>query len=478
MLVSRSAALVAVVFVALSGCASDEPNDDGASLGPASISRIEALGDATLVSTPGNRIAEFMVARDPHDADHLVTAYGDYDSPGGVLNCAFSVSFDGGASWTVSEPVPGFSGPYLQFDGWVDFDKHGGVHAVCLRQAGPGATTEAWLYYFRSDDGGLTWSEAMQVPTEPPDRSTDKSVLAVGRDGTVYAAVSGLVARTSDNGTTWVPATPVDDGFAVLNGMVEDNAGNVYLLGLAGDVTVQRTADAGETWQPTTVGPFSIPPGYNDQNRWVDQRPWTALPVLAHDETTDDVWVAYQSWDDAAAAYRLHLYRSGDAGATYASVPVPAFSSSACAEPCHRTHPAIGFDLAGRIGMVVQLTQDGGHFKEVQFTASADHGATWLPPVVLSQTDGILMAGWSNPNALLPAPDNAGEIASGLAADPTTAHNVAAGIALSTAVSELQLRWNGEYWGLTAGTDGFAAMWIEHGPDGRPQLWSQVLVLA
>lgn len=475
--------LVALMLtvIGLAGCSNAPAPADGppadTAQEAAAIAAAVPLAEPTLISTQGNRIAEFMVARNPHDPDHLVTAFGDYDSPGGVLNCAFAVSRDGGASWTVSDPVPGFSGPYLQFDGWVDFDEFGGVHAICLRQAGPGATTQAWPYHFRSADGGLSWSEAIRIPTEQPDRSTDKSVLAVGRDGTIYGAVSGLVGTSRDNGSTWAPMQQVEGGFAVLNGMVEDNRGGIHLLGLqSGEVTIQRTSDGGQSWNASKAGDFRIPPGYNDQNRWVDQRPWTALPNLAHDAVHDDLYVVYQSWDEGYGGYRLHLWRSVD-GRNYTEVAVPDFSSPTCPDPCHVTHPTVGFDLEGRMGITVQLTQDGGHAKEVWFSASGDHGATWIEPLQLSRTAEMGRDGWSNPGAFAPKPQNAVAIAQGLAADPATAHNVAAGVALSTAVSELQMRWNGEYWGLTASTEGFVAMWIEHNDDGRPQLWSRLIQL-
>ena len=467
-------AAVALAALLLSGCFNGGGGHGTPDVILAAIPTLVPLGEPAHVSTPGHRVAEFMVNRDPNDPDHLVTAFGDYDSPGGVLNCAFAASFDGGRTWTVSKPVPGFSGPYLQFDGWVDFDERGGAHAICLRQGGPGSTAQSWPFYVHSADGGLSWTEAQRIPTQVPDESTDKTTLAVGRDGTVYAAVSNLVGTTRDNGTTWAPMAPVADDLFVLNGMVEDGAGTLFLLGLSGgDVTVARTSDHGKTWSRAAVGPFAIPPGYNDQNRWVDQRPWTALPNLAHDPATDDLWVTYQSWDESYGGYRLHLYRSADHGLSFAETPVPAFASPACADPCHVTHPAVAFDQAGRVGLLVQLTKDEGVLKVVQFSASADHGATWAAPVDLSHTDG--MDSWRNPQAFTPMPQDAQAAAAGVAADPTTAHNAAAGAALSAAISELQMRWNGEYWGLAASSQGFVAMWIDHSGGGRPQLWSQVV---
>lgn len=448
------------------------PTDDA----PASLSAtsLVPIADTVLVSAPDHRIAEFMVNRNPNDPDHLVTAYGDYDSPGGVLNCGFSVSVDGGRSWTVSEPIPGFSGPYLQFDGWVDFDEWGGVHGICLMQAGPGSTTESVAYYIHSPDGGFTWKTPTVVP---PGGSTDKTAAAVGRDGTVYLASSGVVATTSDNGTTWREFTEVaTNGPRVFDGMAEGNDGTIFLLGLdGGQVTLARTTDHAATWETTSISEFNIPPGYNDQNRWVDQRPWTALPVLAHDPLTDDLYVSYQTWHTDYGGYRLHIWRSTDGGVTFTETAVPDFKADNCPDPCHVTHPGLAIDLDGRLGIVVQLTKDEGIVKVVQASVSTDQGATWVTPLELSSTDG--MDSWRNPNAFTPLPENAQAIAMGSAQDPATAHNVAAGLALSTAVSELQMRWNGEYWGMAATPQGFVAMWIDHSNDGRPQLYSRLLAV-
>lgn len=491
----RALPLLAVaVLLPLAGCLDDDsgpaPAGDEPST-PVSASSVTALAETVRVTLEGHRIAEFMVQRNPNDPDHLVTAYGDYDSYGGVLNCGFAVSRDGGESWTVSEPIEGFAGPYLQFDGWVDFDEWGGVHGTCLMQGGPGSQTESWPYYFSSADGGVTWTNVQHIPTDPPGASLDKGVLGVGRDGRVYVAVGGWVGTTLDNGTTWTPMSPimqseegrlVDAPFAVLNGFAEDNAGTVFLSGLGSgdDVWVMRSTDGGMSWTEAVAGQFHIPPGFNDQNRWVNQDPWTALPNLAHDPVSDDLYVVYQSWDTEDDGYKVHLWRSTDHGVTFTEAAVPDFTSPTCADPCHVTHPSIAFDLDGRVGMTVQLTREGGHLKEVFFAASADHGATWTEPFELSRTDGMGPAaqGWSNPNAFTPLPGNAQAIAAGLAADPATAHNVAVGLALSSAVSELQMRWNGEYWGLAATSKGFVAMWIDHSADGRPQLYSRLLQVA
>jgi hypothetical protein len=474
-------ALVAAALV-LAGCLGS-PSQPGTSAtatmttAPGSITALRPLAEATHVSTAGRRVAEFMVAQDPADANHLVTAFGDYDSPGGMLNCAFAASFDGGATWSVSSPVPGFSGPYLQFDGWVGFDRDGGVDAVCLRESGPGTTTETWPYYFRSLDGGRTWSEAQHVPTDPATLSTDKTVLGVGRDGTVFAAVSNLVGTTQDYGKTWVTMKAVERGFAVFNGMAQTADGAMTLLGLGSgdDIWLERTADHGATWNHTVVGKDLVQPGYNDQNRWVQQSPWTTVPVLYHDGASDDLWVAWQSWEANPGAYQVHLARSTDQGRTFAETAVPAFKDAACSEPCHVTHPTIAVDGQGRVAMLAQLTKDGGVLKVVEAAASSDHGATWSPPFTLSKADG--MDSWQNPNAFSPDPGNGPSIAAGLAADPETVHEVAAGVALTTAVSELQMRWNGEYWGMAATPKGFVAMWIDHTGGGRPQLWSRLMAV-
>jgi hypothetical protein len=76
---------------------------------------------------------------------------------------------------------------------------------------------------------------------------------------------------------------------------------------------------------------------------------------------------------------------------------------------------------------------------------------------------------------LVPAPESAVGVATHLAQDPTDVIPTAYGVGATGLVSELQMRWNGEYWGLGWSSNGFVVPWIDHSSDGVPQLYSRIV---
>ncbi|HLE47224.1 MAG TPA: sialidase family protein [Candidatus Thermoplasmatota archaeon] len=432
---------------------------------PKPITAVTPIAPNVLVSPAGHRMAEFMVARNPLDANHLILAAHDYDHLGtGTLSCVLYVSRDGGASWKQSNPIPGLNRPHLQFDGWVSFDMSGVAHFVCLDYDRFNPAPQTWAYYSNSDDGGMTWKPATVVQ---PMGGCDKTSLHAARDGRVYLMCSSRITRTDDGGKTWLPVVPGDGGGA--NGFAEDNLGTLYVMTRGG---VSRSFDRGDTWKRVPVGPFRVPTGYDDTTRWVRQEPWTTLPSLAISPVTQHVFVAQQSWSTAKNAFEATVYVSENSGTNYTVASVPLFKSATC-QGCSVTKPSVHVDDAGRLGLLVQLVNDGGHVKEVMFTASSDEGKTWVEPVVLSKT--APPNGWANPRTFTPNAAGAATLATYLAGNPTDAPNVAVGVALTTAVQELQMRWNGEYWGLSSSPNGFVVPWIDHSNNGAPQVFSRLV---
>lgn len=473
----RFAALWLLSAMVLAGCLggtptdADEPDDDSdAFAAPGPITAVTPVGEDVLVSPPGHRMAEFMITSNPLDPDHLALGVMDYDSGSGGLACVIYISHDGGKTWVESEKVPGLERPHLQFDQWVSFDRDGVLHYLCLDTAGNGEEAlQTWPYYSYSEDGGTSWAPAVLIPRPG---SIDKSALIAGSDGRVYAAFSGYVARTDDLGESWLELKQTEAG-SNPNGFVEDSNGTIFLWVRGGDTgRVAYTEDGGETWNHTDVGPFAIPPGFNDQNRWVEQRPWTTLPSIAIHPHNDHIFVAQQSWNTDTSLYETTVYRSTDHGRSFDNVTTPPFASPTCS-PCHVAKPSVHVDDAGRVGLSVQILNDGGHRKEVWFTASSDEGKTWVEPIQLSEAE--TPNSWANPNAFTPNPESAMGVATHLAEDPTDVVPTAYGVAATTLVSELQMRWNGEYWGLESSPEGFVVPWIDHRADGVPQLYVQLV---
>lgn len=429
------------------------------------ITKLAPVAPQVLVSPAGHRLAEFMVARNPTDPNNLVLAAHDYDHLGtGTMSCVIYVSRDGGASWKQSGPIPGLNRPHLQFDGWVSFDMNGVAHFVCLDYNQP-APPRSIPYYSHSTDGGATWAPAILV--QPIGGGCDKSALHAAVDGRVYIMCSGSIARTDDRGKTWLPSKNADGSNS--NGFVEDHNGNIYAITRSG---VTKSTDRGETWKRTPVGPFRVAPGYDDTTRWVRQEPWTTLPTMAISPVTNNIFVAQQSWSTTKNAFETTVYVSENLGGNFTATTMPIFKSTSCSG-CSVTKPSITVDSQGRLGLLVQLVNDGGHIKEVMFTASSDEGKTWVEPIVLSKT--APPNEWANPRAFTPNAMGAAFLAQYLAANPADAPNVAIGIALTSAVQELQMRWNGEYWGIQASPQGFVVPWIDHSNNGVPQVFSRLI---
>jgi hypothetical protein len=475
--VRRTWVLLAASLLLLAGCAEkldgEQRKRNAGGVGAPKIETIPAMTalvgaeKQVLVSPPGHRLAEFMVAKNPKDPNNLVIGSQDYDSSAsGTMQCVVYVSKDGGATWAQSKPIPGLDRPHLQFDNWISFDQQGVAHLICLDYAN-GASTQP--FYSNSADGGITWAPATQIQTLG---NCDKSALHAARDGRVYAACSSRVARTDDAGKKWLPAVQAT---STANGFVEDTLGNIYLMGRSqGGAAVHKSTDRGETWKPTVTGPINIPPGYNDQNRWARQEPWTTLPTIAISPVNDHIFVAQQSWNTATNVYDTSVYRSTDGVSSFEKMTTPTFTSTSCT-PCSVTKPSVTLDDQGRLALEVQLVNDGGHIKEVMFSASSDEGLTWLAPIVLSKT--APPNEWQGSRAFTPmvGPGSVTTMTSYLASKPTDASQIAIGLALTSAVQELQMRWNGEYWGITSSPLGFVAIWIDHSAGGAPHIYSKIL---
>lgn len=240
---------------------------------------------------------------------------------------------------------------------------------VDTRGGGPG------IFFNRSDDGGSTWlATDRQVHLFPSAESAifDPEVWGDGRGNvyTVWRAQSGgddiWFAASRDFGATWKAAVRISSrrtGF--LPHLSADRKGRVYVIWYEqlsfGDryaVHFNTSSDRGETWLPRDVrlDPES-PPGF------------AALPQLA----SDDDGHVYVVWREARRGPQVVLFvASSDAGKTW-SPPVKLNQSD------HHTEvPKVAADGAGHV-YVTWMDWRHGEKPDIYFTASADHGKTWLP---------------------------------------------------------------------------------------------------
>jgi hypothetical protein len=159
--------------------------------------------------------AEPYVAVNPANPKNIAAVWMDHP---GFANVA-SVTFDGGTTWqNVPIPVSQYEGgPYPGAgDPWVSFDPNGGLYASSVA-----------VPVNKSTDGGLTWSQPIQLVTDP-DKSRDDDKPSITADPTnpnfVYATwarfthklgnannVSTMFARSTNGGQTWAPDQDIHD---------------------------------------------------------------------------------------------------------------------------------------------------------------------------------------------------------------------------------------------------------------------------
>ena len=160
----------------------------------------------------------------------------------------YTQSADQGATW---------SAPKLIFDaaaaGWamvaethLVIDGHGRLHATWVQMALPPATTRLGVYYSRSEDGGQTWSQPLQVSGV----DSGYPILAAAGPDEIHLLWTGTLSGqsqlwhqwSSDGGATWSTATPLlgVSGIAPRASLATDGAGSLYLVGI--EQTAQNSA--------------------------------------------------------------------------------------------------------------------------------------------------------------------------------------------------------------------------------------------
>lgn len=261
-------------------------------------------------------------------------------------------------------------------------DKDGRVHLMWVdtRNGSPG------VFFNRSDDGGSTWPGAdrqVYLSPSPESQIYELEVWADGQ-GSVYAVWRVRhpgdwiwFAASRDFGATWKPAVRISSsGVSFLPHLSADRAGRVYVvwheqLGFArGDerfeVRFNSSLDRGETWLPRDVRlDADGPPGT------------AALPQLV----SDDDGHVYVVWRGEHQGSQAVMYiASADAGKTW-SRPVKLSQSD------HDTEvPKVATDGAGHVYVTWMDWSHGGR-PDIYFTASADHGKSWLPKDIRLNTN-------------------------------------------------------------------------------------------
>lgn len=213
--------------------------------------------------------------------------------------------------------------------------------------------SELWAAY--SNDGGRTVSAPRRVhPDAGFPTSRQFHAVAVGPDGTLY--VAWLDGQARDAARRAAAASEAHAG----HGHGGDGLPGTQLL-------VARSTDGGRTFEPATV-----------VARNTCQCCRTALAV-ADDGT---VYVAWRHLFDGGAVRDMAVARSDDGGRTF-GMPVRVHEDGWALDGCPHAGPALAVDADGGLHVLWYTGVDGG--AGVYYAHSRDRGAAFTPAAALAR---------------------------------------------------------------------------------------------
>ena len=278
------------------------------------------------------------------------------------------------------------------------------IHGSNVYATTPGDGGAVWAV---SRDGGATWTKKPTV--KPPASEThgaapgSDSDVAVGPDGNVYVGdltIDGIeVSRSTDGGETFTRQTFVDTNLtADREWIAVDGRGDEAIVYVAwhelstGTMLLKRSTDGGQTYdlyptllysQPTTVGE-SVRNGTSIGQIATDGQGHVHISYgVSRVDTTPGTTLVPIS--------KIVVASSSDFGKTWTDVVV----NDGFADANYGNFwMATAVDTGGTVYAAYSGFDHAGERMKVYLQASADHGATWSPPYVVSPPDGHSLFGW------------------------------------------------------------------------------------
>ena len=407
------------------------------------------LGDDPPALPPNMRAqAEPHIARSPGDPDFLTAVFQEGRFvDGGAVDCGYSVTNDGGLSWTralIPNLTTTSGGPYFRAtDPVAGIDLNGTIF-LCTEGATNVDFTQGIILVSRSTDGGKTFGNPAvvfhpAVSTDFPDKpwmavNTFAATPSVGRIlvtwtefGTTDASPI-LRAYSNDHGVTWSTSLPIhatstkaqgSQPMYLSDGRVAIIYWNFAESGFGGDDAAATGPEEIDMVLSNDGGiSFGMPTLVTDVARY-DQpsiRTGVFLPSATTDRTTGAIFVVYQAFD-AAFHPRILFTKSVNTGASW-STPIAitdnpntgVFNPAIAASPDGQTLTVSFYDQRDSGGNTLLCN--------LYLAQSFDGGATWQPNIRLtSETTNASLA---------PLTDSGYMLGDYLGIAPTTSVNVPA----------------------------------------------------
>ncbi|HKQ47860.1 MAG TPA: hypothetical protein VJZ71_07315 [Phycisphaerae bacterium] len=377
---------------------------------PAAISPVESI--------PTNGGAGPFVTTD--GLGHWVAVWTSNDDLNNTIGSDFDIlvsrSSNNGLTWTVPVPLNTNAGPDSggDFSPQVATDGQGRWVAVwsSTNDLSPNMGTDNDIHVARSTNNGMTWTSPAALNTNAATDAGDDSVPQISTDGkgnwlavwnsdddlgmTIDTDNDILVARSSDNGATWTPPTPVntnaggDTGSDTAPSLVTDGQGhwiavwdsseNLAGIGPDRNILVARSSNNGASWTPPA--PLNTNAATDTGN---DSDPWIATDRAGH-------WVAVWHSNPGVAFgtdFEIFVAHSEDNGATW-SAPA-ALNSNATSDSGNDVDARIASDGQGHWVADWETEEPSGGIEsdgDILVALSTDNGITWTASVPLNGNAG------------------------------------------------------------------------------------------
>ena len=376
--------------------------------------------------------AEPHIARSVFNADLLLATFqeGRY-TDGGAVSCGYGVSRDGGHTWTralIPNLTTASGGRYVRAtDPVAGAGPLGELYLQTLVSL-QGAFETAAIVVSRSTDSGTTWSAPATVfASVNPLLAPDKNWLAVndyagtpnvGRLVSTWSnfnntsaggttSVALVASFSDDQGATWsAPAAITPPGSQIYQGtqpvfLPDGSLFVAYIEFLASDRVTLFNLQGRLSTNGGRTFPATATRIVDPVNGWDDPaiRDGVFLPSATAARGTGDLFVTYAAV--VAGSPRVLVTKSGNRGATW-SPPVVVSDQPAGVSVMN---PAVAVTPDGRTVSVVFMDKrqapDGMNYVDHYAALSLDGGATWLPNLRLTEQSSDIRLGPPTPRGIM-----------------------------------------------------------------------------